>query len=72
MFKYRPLRYELPIKEPGFTFFSHHSAAMLLKKRFTRTLSEQFSLAKAKFKHGLKAKRQHHAVLAFLKILHNM
>ena len=53
MFKFRPVRCKLPGKEPDFIFFSHHSAAMLLKKHFVRTLPEQFSLAKTKIKHDL-------------------
>jgi beta-lactamase class D len=53
MFKIHPLRCKLSIKEPDFTLFSSHSAAMRLKNRFARTLSGQFSLAKTKFKHAL-------------------
>jgi hypothetical protein len=53
MFKLHPLRCKLSIKEPDFTIFLSHSAAMRRINRFARTLSEQFSLAKTKFKHAL-------------------
>ncbi|WP_192823185.1 hypothetical protein [Rufibacter sp. LB8] len=45
-------------KEPDFTIFSHHSAAMLLKNGFARTFRSHLSPAKSKFKQALNIKKE--------------